>query len=114
MASLRSQGFVPKMVKVDTGNTVYAHTSAEILTIWQSFAKLLGLLKALSPQEWDALPEFIRTAFPDSEFHSVRYAEENAALALVYGGAEQIEVPEIRQAGFNPPVKRNFWGAIVA
>jgi hypothetical protein len=113
MASLRSQGFVPKMVKVDTGNTVSAHTSAEILTIWTSFAKLLGLLKACSDEEWDALPEFIRNSFPADESHAVRFAEENAALSLVLDG-EEIEVPEIQTLGFNPPVKRNFWGAIIA
>jgi hypothetical protein len=112
MASLRSQGFVPKMVKVDTGNTVSAHTPSEILTIWTSFAKLLGLLKACSEEEWDALPEFIRNSFPADESHAIRFAEENAALALVLDG-EEIEVPEIRQAGFAARVRRDFWGNIL-
>jgi hypothetical protein len=50
----------------------------------------------------------------DPESSALRYAVEIAALNLLGGGGEQIEVPEIRQVGFNPPVKRNFWGAIVA
>jgi len=117
MASLRSQGFVPKMVKLDTGNTVYAFTFQEWLDIFQSFAKCLGLFRACTWAEFHALPQFMQDAFPphpnDPESSAMRYAVEIAALNLLGGGGEQIEVPEIRQAGFNPPVKRNFWGAII-
>jgi len=113
MASLRSQGFVPKMVKTNTGNTVYAHSAQDVLDIYQSFAKLLGLLRACNSYEFEHLPQFWRDAFPESESQGVRYAEEIRALDIVYGHATSIEVPEIRQAGFNPPIKRDFWGNIV-
>ena len=98
------------MVKVDTGNTVRAFTPVEAGEIFQSFAKCLNIFRGM----WSSMPEDVQAQFPpdpaDPESSALRFAVEIAALELIATGGEEMEVPEIQQAGFAAPVRRDFWG----
>ncbi len=96
--SLRQQGFKPHMVKLESGAyvTVCPNLDEARAKLTEAAGELFDFVNAHS---------FGDIIGPIS-------GKVNAANALL-GETESVPVPTILEAGFNPKVKRDFWGNVI-
>ncbi len=92
--SLRSDGYVPKMVKAETGDTV---------EVCEGIAEARGKLTEVAGSILDWV-----TTFGSGDYWGPVLGKVSAANALL-GITSTVEIPSIVEAGFTTKPKLDFW-----